>query len=254
MGEIGPGADWRDAEAYAPLLGADRSIFAWEWLRRDPDYRAAAEEAREGGGGAGASAKAARWGLHRFEAPRLGAPEARPFWRADQHRLVLRAWAEPAAGAADAVELLCIPGASSFDAEQGEGWLFSDGLRAVRLDLVRGTGRRGPVNLHYLLSGLAGAQGPLLALRRLLSLAETKRFSRGLHRPEPQARRWILVLRAHDSLSAGMSQREAAAELLSAAAGEARWRVNSGSVRSQIQRLCRAARVLAAGGWRSFLD
>jgi hypothetical protein len=31
------GFDWRDAAAYAPLLEADRSLFAWEWLRRDSD-------------------------------------------------------------------------------------------------------------------------------------------------------------------------------------------------------------------------
>ena len=34
--------DWRDAAAYEPLLEADRSLIAWEWLRRDRGYREAA--------------------------------------------------------------------------------------------------------------------------------------------------------------------------------------------------------------------
>ncbi|WP_307120506.1 transcriptional regulator domain-containing protein [Sphingomonas kyeonggiensis] len=34
------GEDWRDAESYRPLLALDRHGFAWEFLRRNPAYRA----------------------------------------------------------------------------------------------------------------------------------------------------------------------------------------------------------------------
>jgi len=30
--------DWRDAEQYRHMLDLDRAGWAWEWLRRNPDY------------------------------------------------------------------------------------------------------------------------------------------------------------------------------------------------------------------------
>ncbi len=252
MERLGPGADWKEAGAYAPLLDADRPIFAWEWLRRDPGYRVAAANGAEDGAGV---AVAALWGLHRFEDPDRGAPGARPLWQARHHPFVLKAGAVPPASPSDAVEFGRFAALATLDAAEGNGehWLLSDGLRAIRLDLVDGTATQGPVELHYLLAGRASANGPLLALRRLLALAETGRFSRTLHPREPKARRWILALRTHDALAAGASQREIAARLLGDAAAEARWRVDAASLRSQVQRLVRAARGFAGGGYRALL-
>lgn len=34
-----PARDWRDEDAYAELEQLDRRGFAWEYLRRNPDYR-----------------------------------------------------------------------------------------------------------------------------------------------------------------------------------------------------------------------
>lgn len=249
----GPGADWEDAETYAPLLGADRSIFAWEWLRRDPGYRSAAEAARARA--SHGEADASPWGLHRFEDPDLAAPVARPVWRASHHNLVVAARAAPAMSAAEAVDLMECAGLvlSMGGRGQGEAWLFSDGLRAVRLDLEAGTGTCGPVELHFRLFGRAALQGPLLTLRRLVALIETGRFSRTLHPFEAKARRWVLALRANDALVAGASQRDIASELLRAEVGGTRWRVEAASVRSQAQRLVRAVRGFTNGGWACFL-
>ena len=38
---INPGADWRDPSSYQPLLKLDRVGWAWEWLRRNPEFVAA---------------------------------------------------------------------------------------------------------------------------------------------------------------------------------------------------------------------
>lgn len=244
---IGP--DWRDAAAYAPLLGADRSLLAWEWLRRDPAYRSAARTQ----GGAGGPAPGS-WGLHRFEHPSLGACDARPLWRSGWLGGVLVARACSPAAPGDEVDLAKLGRiAIMFEGRGGEHWLFSDGLRAIRLDLVEGTGAKGRVELHYLLHGLESLRAPLLSLRRLASLIESGQFSRSLHPPERQARRWVLALRVHDALAAGAAQREIAACLLSASAAQPRWRVDAASVRSQIQRLARSARSFASGGFRGFL-
>lgn len=251
MGSAEPVADWKDADAYAPLLQADRSIFAWEWLRRDPAYRAVAASAPAGGAGNAA----AHWGLLRMEPPWRGAPEARPLWRAGDHPHVLKSSARDPLNSSDAVDLGCLGPlvTHATDSDGIEHWLVSDGLRAIRLDVVEGSAAHGPVELHHILFGRASLHGPLLTLRRLMALLETRRFARSLHPPERMARRWILALRTHDALAAGARQREIAALLLSGTAAEARWRVDAASIRSQVQRLVRAARIMGHGGYRALL-
>ena len=148
--------DWRDAAAYAVLADADLSVFAWEWLRRDARYRAAAREtSRSGSSGGGvfreADPRAAEWGLHAMEAPDLPAKSARPMWRGDSHPPVLRAVAGPVRLPADAFDIGSLAPRASLvrGGDHREHWLLSDGLRTIRLDLVAGTLRAGPVQLDY---------------------------------------------------------------------------------------------------------
>lgn len=62
------------------------------------------------------------------------------------------------------------------------------------------------------------------------------------------------MLRAHDAMASGATQREIAAKLLSVEAEEARWRVSVPTVRSRVQRLVRNTRAMAAGGYLSLLE
>lgn len=249
--------DWRDAAAYRPLLQADRSLLAWEWLRRSPGYRAAAGTAF---GQAGNCARVEagdgpeRWGLHAFERPALAVPDARPFWCAAVHPYALGVDACPPHGG-DAFDLRRFESLSSLvTARDGrEHLLISDGLRAIRIDVLRGSLRDGPATLHYRLAGLEDAEAPLLALRRLLALWRTGRFSPALHPAAARAGRRVLMLRAHDALASGATQREIAAELLSGEAKADRWRLSAPSVRSQVQRLARGAGIMAAGGYVALL-
>lgn len=246
----GAEAHWREAAAYAPLLRADRAAFAWEWLRRDPAYRAAATWAIEAGGRAATARDPATWGLHAFEAPGLAAPFARPVWRRERYPWVLQVFAEAPAAPSDAVDLLATSSmpAMVVGPDGREHLLISDGFRFIRLDVLEGTVRRGAVQLRYLLSGLASAEKPLLSLRRLLTFWRTGRFSSRLHLTDPRARRLVLLLRAHDAVAAGAGQREIAAELISPDAGGPRWRIREPTLRSRAQRLVRSARAMADGG------
>lgn len=249
------GPDWRDAAAYAPLLDADRSLLAWEWLRRDPSYRAAADrdESRPSRI-AGAAAEAQRFGLVAFEPPNLAVPHARPFWLADIHPFVLPVDLRPAARSADEIDLRPMGDLARIIGDVGvEHLLLSDGLRSIRLDGPPGAFTAGPVCLGYSIEGLVGAEPRLLTLRRFLALWRTGHFSRSLHPHEAPARRWILTLRAYDGLIAGADQRQIARELFSSSVVEPRWRSRESSVRSQVQRLVRSARLLASGGYRCLL-
>src|SRR5687767_14146164 len=81
--------DWRDASAYEALLHADRACFAWEWLRRDPRYRAAAVRDRATGQSSTCHDKSGAWGLHAFEPPDLDFRSARPVWTASSYDKVV---------------------------------------------------------------------------------------------------------------------------------------------------------------------
>ena len=244
--------DWRDAANYAPLLDADRSMFAWEWLRRDPAYRAAARACDTGP--SGRAGEAAHFGLLHFEPAELAVPIARPLWHADAHPYVLGARSDPSRSSGDEIDLRRFRDLVRLAEQAGAGHLLlSDGLRSIRIDAPIGTFANGPVFLSYMIGGVASAQPPLLTLRRFLALCRTERFSRVLHPPEPRARRWIMMLRARDALNAGAGQREIAEVLLSRSVGEPRWRGREPSIRSQAQRLVRSARLMAEGGYRSML-
>lgn len=249
--------DWRDAAAYRPLLDADRSFLAWEWLRRNHAYRAAAERAFSGDSSherSGRGEEPARWGLHAFEWPDATVPGARPVWRSEVHPFVL------------GIEAGSPDGEENFDLERfrpistlvggvhdRKHLLLSDGFRAIRIDVLAGTITDGPIELRYRLAGLASAERSVLTLRRLLALWRNGRFSRSLHPDDAKSRRWVLMLRACDALAAGADQREIAAAMLSTEAGEPRWRTQSPSIRGQVQRLVRAARRMASGGYLELL-
>jgi hypothetical protein len=242
---IGLYPDWRDAASYAPLLEADRSLIAWEWLRRDRSYRSAVR---------GSAADAAKFGLVAFEPAELAVPNARPIWRSDAHPFVLPVnpiHLEPARECFDPQHLNGIERVVACNGE--EHLLLSDGLHSIRLDAPAGTFGRGPVALSYSVDSIALAEPQVLTLRRFLALYKSGRFSRVLHRPEPRARRWVLMLRAWDAILAGADQRHIAEALLSRSAGEPCWRSREPSVRSQAQRLVRSARAFGAGEFRLLL-
>ena len=247
--------DWRDAAAYAPLLDADRSLFAWEWLRREPDYRPAAEDALSlGSSDADHQAAAERFGLVAFEAPQRTVPHARPIWRSAIHPFVLIAEPVEADSAADGIEWNRFSAITRVSAtDDAEHLLLSDGLYTIRLDGPPGAFSSEPVCLRYSIEGLVAAERPLLTLRRFLALCRAGDFSRSLHRRDVRARRWIMMLRAHDALAAGADQRQIAKELFSGSVVEPRWRSREPSIRSRVQRLVRSARRFAPGGYRLLL-
>jgi hypothetical protein len=254
--------DWRDGTYYAPLLQLERPGFAWEWLRRDERYRGEAHlagfsrrilsgiEVRKD------DDRASNWGLHAFEDPDLPAPLARPVWRSEVHPSVLPAEAGPAGPRGDSFSLGSVRSLATLveDRNRAEHLLLSDGARSVRVDSVGLSVAAGAVTFRYRLEGLESAERPVLALRRLLALARTGRFSAALHPPDVRARRWVALLRTVDALAAGAGQREIAEHLVGREAAEPGWRVEAPALRSQAQRLVRQARTIAAGRYLELLQ
>jgi hypothetical protein len=180
---------------------------------------------------------------------------ARPLWTKEHCSQVLQASADQEGPEADRLDLRRFKELATVyrSASEIEHLLLSDGRRSIRIDIVRGSLEAGPARLRYRLTGFAAVEAPLLVLRRLVALRRNGRFSPPLHPREARAARWVLVLRAHDALAAGATQRDIAARMLSGEAEDPRWRLASPTVRSRAQRLVRAARETAGEGYRRFL-
>lgn len=246
--------DWTDAAGYAPLLELEGAGFAWEWLRRQPEYETAARRALDRGemGQDLEDRSAVAWNLHAFEDPRLAAQDARPVWTAAAHPWVVRATAERSSAGEDALDLERLgPLATHVRSRSEERLLLSDGRRSLRLDLRGGGIGRSRVHLSYELAGVEALERPLLVLRRLRALAASGRFRLSLHPGVRRAHRLVQLLRTHDALQVGASQADIAQVLLRPGLEHSRWRIHSPSIRSQAQRLAFAARQMSAGGfWR----
>ncbi len=233
----GAAADWRSAEPYAALVRCDRTLFAWEWLRRNPVYRQAAEW--------GGKEEVRRLGLLAIEPPERGVPAARPFWHAGADPAVLIAIALPATGQGG-FELERLASLATFRRDgDREHILLCDGYQAARLDIVSGTLANGPVRLFGHIVGLDDAAAPIEAARRLVALHRDGCFGLPCRPSSAQARRWANLLRVRDALLDGASTREIAAALFGPAVAGPRWRIESPEWRARVQRLVAAARHMA---------
>lgn len=206
---------------------------------------------------AAAAGNANEWGLLVAEDPSLAASAAWIFWSPclDASVIEVAAIKTPENGS-DQFDLARIPMAPAIavSADGRQHVSLSDGFRRIRIDVTSGSVLDGPVRLHYQLAGIDGVEPKLLTIRRLLALMHLGRFATGLEKPEPRAARWVAMLRAHDALSEGASQREIASVLFGERRVQSEWRQDSDSLRLRIQRLVRRGEALVGGGYKGLLS
>lgn len=190
------------------------------------------------------------------EAADCPAAQARLLWAASHDVSVLDVEAVPAlVGDPNRFDLPRFGGLATVVVSPGgpEHIALSDGYRRIRIDVVSGTVRQGPVRLRYRLDGFHGIDARILTLRRLVSLTRLGRFVRHLHPPERQAPRWVAALRAHDAMLDGASQRSIAIALYGPTMTIANWGQGSDVLRLRVQRLLRVGRHMVQGGYRALL-
>jgi hypothetical protein len=193
------------------------------------------------------------------EHPEREAPDARIIWRADLDPATLSVAAVPAAADDDVADLvdaeLLAPWLTIVQADDGtEHAVLSDGRHHIRLDIASGSLAAGQrVRLHYSLSGLATAERMILPLRRFLHFCRHRQFSGGLFPLDTRIDRELAMLRVHDALNAGASQREIAIVLFGRDRVADGWEGRTDSLRSRVRRLVVDARGMARGGYRTML-
>ena len=251
---INPRDDWRDPSNYQPLLKLDRVGWAWEWLRRNPEFVTAMPKSSVHIATGprvitlADASLAARWGC--YFAGSEGA-----FWSPTVCPSVLALDVEPAmAEGEDAFDarrlahlttVLRLPGA--------EHLLFSNGQRHLQLVVTAGSVLDGPVRFRYALSGFHQIEAKALVLQRLGHLWRQGRLPHNLSPPERRAMRWVLQLRALDGMRAGASHRGIAAGVFSEKIVREDWAGRSDYLRLRIQRLIRGAEKMVCGGYRELL-
>lgn len=132
--------------------------------------------------------------------------------------------------------------------------LLSNGSQTIRLDLP--TGRfigHEAVTIEFRFDGIEAAAHGVTALRRLLALVRTHRFAASLAPRDPAISRGIAMLRVHDALVDGASQRDIAGVLFGERRTLQEWSGPSDSLRSRVRRLVREARAMAGGRYRCLL-
>jgi hypothetical protein len=191
------------------------------------------------------------------EAPERSAPEARIIWCASLDPGTLKVAAFPThSGDPDGVHLAQFaPWLTVATGPAGtEHAALSDGWRRIRLDVEAGRlSGHDTVLLHYRLQGTLSADRRVLPLRRLLHLVRHRRFAHTLFPRDPRMARWLTVLRVHDALMDGASQREIGAALYGEARIERDWQGPSDSLRSRVRRLVGEARTMTQGAYRQLL-
>lgn len=191
------------------------------------------------------------------EHPSRAAPEARIIWHAAFDPGTIAVAAIPADPAdPDSLDLAHIAPwlTIAIGSEGREHAVLSDGWHHIRFDIEKGclTGQQA-VLLHFRLQGIQSSERRLLPLRRFLHLCRTRRFSRSLFPPDPRIARMVDMLRIHDALVQGASQREIGAALFGEQRVALDWTVPSDSLRSRVRRLVRDAGIMARGGWRQLM-
>ena len=132
--------------------------------------------------------------------------------------------------------------------------VLSDGYQHLRLDVLDGRiADQEAVVLHIAFEGLDMARAGVPSLQRLLSLIAHRRFLRSLYPRDPAVTRGLEVLRVHDALAQGATQREIAGVLFGQERVGAEWNGLSDALRSRVRRLVREARAMAGGRYRSLM-
>ncbi|PRF44074.1 DUF2285 domain-containing protein [Burkholderia multivorans] len=228
-------AHWYPTAAYLYVLWLDTLALAWEYLRRNPDYRL--DWLRQHRRPQAAQHAALRWGLRLLEDPALDARDAHPAWLPGHAAVVqLHPDTDPPPDAA-AFAFWSLPGHRQL-LHDGKGLALIARSPGRCLRFALAPGLEDGMAVAYAHRG--GAAAP--ALSHAPGTTQTR------PRPTPAALLELHTLQALDATLAGASLRDVGEGLFGADA-MADW-YSDGGLRSKVRRLVRRGDALMRGGYR----
>jgi hypothetical protein len=233
-------------------LRLDGPSLAWEYLRRNAEYRA--EWSRRHGNDTGDPTS--RWHIETLEDPHADARVARPVWRvAREHRVRLQAAPEPdERDDTERFSLWSIPGQKRL-VHDGKHVLLTGFAGSEQLRLAIGHDVRDGMPFEYVLRPCPHADKTWRAFSKHWRSAPDRavRPASAPGRPDRMALLHMRALQAFDGLGAGASQREIARHVFGDESVAKSWNPDS-ELRAQVRHLIRRARALVSGGYRSLVD
>ena len=252
--------DWRcshssigiDPEYRQQLISLSRRGWAWEFMRRNPEYGIAYNLRL-----AVPSEPATKWGLLHFVDPGLTSQNADVFWRSEDCTEVL-----PMAVSCETL----VTGATLNLDTLSCRVVFAADTKGVRRDILfRQDGRflqlaifgDGDLKEANLVVAALGDPSSVMArtasLRRLNDLLSNKTMRAALYPQESRAPRLIKLLIALDGWLAQMPQREIAILMFSESRVKREWNDPREHLRDQVRRAIAYGQELMNGGYRQFL-
>lgn len=240
---------WHPSAAYLYVLHLDGPALAWEYLRRNPEYRRAWQRHRRR-----PQHDALHWGLRLLEDPARDARDAYPDWFPDPSSVVqVYPDADPTADAL-LFQLWRFPGRKH---------LMHDGKRLVLATQIVNRMLRMAISpaledgMAYAYAVRAGCKlserwRVVEAELALLDTAKLHLTAIATGRPGRASMLHMRTLQALDGTLAGASQRGVAEVLFGIAAVTERW-YDDGDLRAQVRRMIRRGQTLMDGGYHRLL-
>ncbi len=241
---------WHPSAAYLYVLHLDGPALAWEYLRRNPEYRRVWQRHRRR-----QQHEAHRWDLRLLEDPARDARDAHPDWFPDPASVVqVYPDADPADDAL-LFQLWHIPGRKQ---------LMHDGKRLVLTTQLVDRKLRMAISpaledgMAYAYAVRAGCQlrerwRAIEAELAMLDAAIAHRTAIAAGRPGRTSMLHMRTLQALDGTLAGASQRGVAEVLFGITTVAERWYDDS-DLRAQVRRLIRRGQTLMGGEYRRLLQ
>jgi len=257
-----PHRSWPDAADYCYLEGASRSQFAWEWLRRDPNYRKLVPSIRRRTASGLIIIEPApricrdRWNCLFIEDPNVRVPDVPMLWSPGLDASVLRVEARAAvAGTSNSFDLDQYSARAALIKEDGgdEQCLLYERRNHIHMHVIDGTLLDGPVQLRFDIDWSDQFEPVIFTLRRILHLCRSGEKLPDRPVSDRMRHRAISMLRVHDALTAGASIRDIGIMLYGLARIEAEWRDPGESLKSQCRRFIASARAMASGEYKDLL-
>ncbi|NPC57796.1 DUF2285 domain-containing protein [Caenimonas soli] len=243
---------WQALAGYLYVLRLDGPSLAWEYLRRNKEYRTDwNQRSREN------CDPVSRWHLEVFEDPNLDARLARPVWRLARHQRIRLQAAHPMPDeleVAPRFSLWDIPGAKRL-VHDGRHTLFTGSADGEALHLALGQDIRDGAPFDFVISPGAQMDEASRAVERHRRLAAGKRtpVPAVSGRPGRLALLHKRALQAFDGGAAGTSQREIARHVYGAEPVVQNWNPDS-ELRARVRHLLRRARAFVDGGYRDLIS
>jgi hypothetical protein len=247
-----PATHWHPAAAYLYVLHLDGPALAWEYLRRNPDYRLDWHQQLDR---RTLEADAApRWGLRLLEDPDRDSRDAEPDWIPEPDTVVLVRRDDDPPEEALPFHLWRYPGHKQLT-HDGRRLTLTCQLvgRTVRLAIASNL-EDGMPHTYAVRAGERRLERTRALEAQCCVLEAEEPPAISLSRPRP-TRDWILHMRALQALDgtiAGASQRQVAEVLFGWSTVAERWSEDS-DLRARVRRLTRRGQAYMSGRYRRLL-